>query len=129
MAMQIIEAHGGYRIVEGDITIERHGDKGVAERRLAALQEIAGPPTPEGQPSAAGPKTPAAPSAEETAAAELQAKLSGNVRECALLVEGLTDPVEVAKLRAAEEAGAARKTLLKLIDDHLGKLTTPAGEA
>ncbi|MEL6347732.1 MAG: hypothetical protein AAFV53_31795, partial [Myxococcota bacterium] len=110
MAMKIVAAHGGFRIVEGDIEIERHGDKAVAEGRLAVLQKRA---------EKAATKKPASrdaavdgasqPAEEPTEITAIRAALTGSVKEVLTRVESVDDPQVLAKWHSIEESGPGRK--------------------
>lgn len=122
---EIRAAHGGFYIVEGDITIEQHGTRANAERRLAALKQRAAPPKRTPAPDAAPPPpasaaTPAPDSGPETSDADtaetLAAQhLTGTAQEVIGRIAAVTDVALLGQLAAIEEARAGRQVVIEAI--------------
>ena len=117
MDVKLIRAHGGWRIVSGDRTIERHGDREVAERRLAQLKRRAASNTsstaPTPLPGNAGPPG----NAEATQGIDrLQATLDGSVQTVFARLELFDgDDASLQELLALEREGANRRAVVEKV--------------
>lgn len=127
--MELVEAFGSWRIMEGGIEIERHGDKGVAEKRMKVMQSrrqesierkrrfqmdegtVAG--EPDGM------------SEDQREFAGIRNWLERPVKEILpALKESLGMTVrDLTMLRAVEESEAGRQTVLDAIDARIKALS------
>lgn len=126
--MTLTQAHGSWRIVNSEgTTVERHGSKATAEKRLAVLQatvaaskkRVAEKGASRAAPAVTKASAPVVVADDPDPVADidrLRLFLTGSVREVVQRIEELSSSVEeLSRLRAVEEAVAARPAILDAI--------------